>query len=117
MSAALLGAGAWQGRGFTVATLAAALMLCSVSLEGGTVVILGVTLGVTRLPPKYTTLYLCWFYVPSSVVGTSTDAMGANSKPNVRFLLSLWSGGTGDVWKVGAFTLFDIKSMDGTGHW
>jgi len=48
MSAALLGAGAWQGRGFTVATLAAALMLCSVSLEGGTVVILGVTLGVTR---------------------------------------------------------------------
>jgi len=47
----------------------------------------------------------------------STDAMGANSKPNVRFLLSLWSGGDGDTWQVGAFTLFDIKSMDGTGHW
>lgn len=44
-----------------------------------------------------------------------SDAMGANSKPNVRFVLSLWSGGDGDNWKVGTFTLFDVKLLDGTG--
>jgi hypothetical protein len=33
----------------------------------------------------------------------------------VRFVLSLWSGGDGDNWKVGTFTLFDVKLLDGTG--